>query len=136
MGRVTALEHLYTRIRDARAAIAELSVPPLGAPAESDLAAACEAYKGWCDRRGYDPSLPWHRKMLLMAVLYLYCPASLAGAKITEGLRVTLAKCLGLRTPTILSRDLSAVRTYWRAYPGFRADASDLFAVVARAVAT
>lgn len=67
------------------------------------------------------------RKKFLYIILYLYSPASLAGGKMTLGLRDKLAELFQLRSRTTISDNCGDVVFLYCRYKDFHEEVDDIF---------
>lgn len=95
-----------------------------------------EAYRSVFARRGCpDQALRvYHRKKFLLAVVYLYSPKTLAGAKLRVGLRSRITRLLGIKADTPVSDNCSSMLDLYRLYRDFRSDTDEVLSAMARAV--
>lgn len=105
----------------------ELSVPKL-----TDLELIPEIYKWFCELVGNCGASERRagvrfRKQFIYIIMFLYSPSTLAGGKITTGLRDILARLLGFKSPTGVSNLCADVTFYYNNYKDYRADIEYLY---------
>lgn len=69
------------------------------------------------------------RRKYLFVILFLYSPKTLAGGKMSSGLRTKIAEALGVE-PTNISHYHSDIWFYYTVYSDFREDVNQLFSIV------
>lgn len=87
----------------------------------SDLAMVGNIYDMFCAFENEEGELPIRQKKFLFVVIYLYCPAVLAGNRMRRGLREKVAQILGC-TSSNISHDYKNVVFYYTHYRNFRTD--------------
>lgn len=71
------------------------------------------------------------RKKFLFVILRLYSPASLAGGKMTRGLRDKLAEVFGLHSRTTVSDNCADIVFFYQHYKEFREEVNHLYSCLA-----
>lgn len=116
IGRLEELNGVQERLNDLRAMEDMLSRPAL-----TDVGTMREAYRAFRESASGDGGNRYMvRKQFIFIAVWLYSPGSLAGAKLRPGVRRELASVLGLRSPRIVSNELSDLMFYYCTYPDFR----------------
>lgn len=128
LDRVKEMKTIRIRMREQKRRMEVLAQPPVADM--SRLHDVYDVYLRVLDRRnkgGYRHDI-YERKKFLMAALYLFSPASLAGGKMLVGLRSRLAEILGVRNHATISENASGVMVLYHGYRDFRRDVDAIIA--------
>lgn len=131
MNRLSALKSLRGQHSEIENLIKELSRPVI-----SDLSLLPQIYDIYTDymreqNRGDDVRTVSNRKKFLMAVLYLYSPASLVGERMHRGLRKKISEVFGLATSSPISDNSVGLIIQYNAYSDFRTDVNGFLSAIA-----
>ena len=104
----------------------------LTTPLLSDMSLISELYKIFVDllnERGCPPTIEsvTQRKKFIFIILYLFSPSSLAGGKMTAGLRPEIAKALGIQSECTISDNCADVVFLYQNYSDFSGDIEYLY---------
>ena len=90
-------------------------------PMVSDLTLIGNIYDAFTAFESDEGEMPLRQKKFLFVIMYLYCPAALAGSRMRRGVRDKVARIIGC-TSSNISHDYKNVAFYYKTYRGFRAD--------------
>ena len=104
----------------------------LTAPILKDKSLIHEIYKIFVEllnERGCPPNIDsvTQRKKFIFIILYLFSPSSLAGGKMTAGLRPELARVLGVQSECTISDNCADVVFLYQNYGDFSGDIEYLY---------
>lgn len=119
IGKIAALKRIRDEIEKIRLTMIELSEPILSDWAL--LPALYQLFQDLFSKRHITQPI-YHRQKFLFVALFLYCPSVLAGGRMPQGFRKTLASTLGLNATTTISDNCSGLMVLYRSYPDFRRD--------------
>ena len=105
----------------------------LMSPLLTDKSLIAEIYKIFSDllnERDCPPNIEsvTQRKKFIFIILYLFSPSTLAGGKMISGLREEMAKVIGIRERSTISRNCSDVVFFYQNYKDFSGDIEYLYA--------
>lgn len=132
IGRIKAIRTVQEQSAELNRLMGELSEPML-----TDLGLLPRIYDLYCDvfaRRGFPKhaNQVYHRKKLILIVLYLYSPRTLAGGRMVVGLRAKLADVFGLRTGSPISDNCTQLMFIYDKYRDFRRDVGVIYEHIMR----
>lgn len=104
----------------------------ISAPMLSDKSLIYEIYKIFAEilnERDCPPCLEnvTQRKKFIFIILYLFSPSSLAGGKMTAGLREEMSKVLGIQSKSTISDNCADVVFLYQNYGDFSGDIEYLY---------
>ena len=81
------------------------------------------------NERGYPPNTDsvTQRKKFIFIILYLFSPSSLAGGKMTAGLREEMSRVLGIQSKSTISDNCADVVFLYQNYGDFSGDIEYLY---------
>lgn len=129
-----ALQRVRRKIIELNAAMTELGEPVL-----DDLELLPMIYQVYLDffrNRGQEAQATkvYNRQKLILIVLYLYSPRSLAGGKMRIGLRDKISELFGITAKTTVSDNSNTAVCHYKHYRDFRKDVDALFTAIVDAL--
>ena len=130
------LKDMIKRLCDIRQELVllEREAEALSSPIISDLEQVETVY-GYCvEAHGQlFPNVPLDkpvsRRRILFVILFLFSPKTLAGTKMSRGLRAEISKIMGVESSNV-SHYHSTILFFYNVYEDFRGDVNRLFAIV------
>lgn len=122
LGKVMALQKVRNKMLELSCKMDELGEPMLDDL--SFLPTIYETYLEFFRKRGWQDKANkvYHRQKLILIVLYLYSPRTLAGGKMRIGLRDKLSELFGLSAKTTISDNSAHAVHFYQHYRDFRRD--------------